>query len=411
MGRPWRRVFAGLAIAALGAAPSPPDRRVDPAEMAAQLRAAERDHAAGLAAAQQNTAAALAAQHRADALADARVAAAARLRVAEDDTEVAAERMAELADQRRTAQARLAQQAANLGPLLPLIERLALYPLETLLAIPADPEQTLRGVTVLAGITHDMERQAETLTHERVVMARLSAAMAVQAPGLAAARLEQATQAAALDVQISQARQTMTAAEQAAQQAARDAAAAAGREGTLREMVARLDAEQAQAAALARRRRTDAGHALPHALADAPGPGRFGMGGSVGGGRVGAPVAGSVLHAFGSASEAGPVSGISFQPPPAARVVAPCAGRSMFAGPFRSYGLLLIVDCGGGYLFVLAGLARLDTQVGRAVRAGEPVGAMAAWNPAGVGSRPVLYVELRRDGVAIDPAPFLRAHG
>ncbi len=116
------------------------------------------------------------------------------------------------------------------------------------------------------------------------------------------------------------------------------------------------------------------------------------------------------MRAFGAQTEAGPASGISFVAPPKARVVSPCGGRVVFAGPFRSFGLLMIVDCGGGYHFVLSGLDRLDAQVGQPVQPGEPVGVMPAWNPQGAGeTRPSLYVELRKDGVPINPAPFLRA--
>jgi len=53
-----------------------------------------------------------------------------------------------------------------------------------------------------------------------------------------------------------------------------------------------------------------------------------------------------------------------------------CGGRVVFAAPFRSYGLLLIVDCGGGYHVVMAGFQKLDAAVGQLVRAGEPVGSM-----------------------------------
>jgi septal ring factor EnvC (AmiA/AmiB activator) len=81
----------------------------------------------------------------------------------------------------------------------------------------------------------------------------------------------------------------------------------------------------------------------------------------------------------------------------------------VFAAPFRSYGLLLIVDCGAGYDFVLAGLERLDVQVGRQVQAGEPVGAMAGWDPHTPGDRPALYLELRHDSRPVNPAPWLKA--
>ena len=107
----------------------------------------------------------------------------------------------------------------------------------------------------------------------------------------------------------------------------------------------------------------------------------------------------------------GPASGISYQAPPEARVVSICSGHVVFAAPFRSYGLLLIVDCGGGYHAVLAGFDKLDVKVGQNVAAGEPVGVMPNWQPAAAGERPTLYVELRRDSQPVNPAPWLKASG
>ena len=72
---------------------------------------------------------------------------------------------------------------------------------------------------------------------------------------------------------------------------------------------------------------------------------------------------------------------------------------------FRSYGLLLIVDCGDGYHFVLAGLDRLDASAGQRVLAGEPVGT-AGWAAEQAAGVP-LYLELRRNGQPVDPALVL----
>jgi septal ring factor EnvC (AmiA/AmiB activator) len=124
-----------------------------------------------------------------------------------------------------------------------------------------------------------------------------------------------------------------------------------------------------------------------------------------------APVAGRVVRDFGDHTDAGPANGVSYQAPPSARVVSPCGGKVVFSGPFRSYGLLLIIDCGGGYRFVLAGLDRLDTPVGRQVQAGEPVGVMPNWDPRTPGDRPTLYMELRRGSQTVDPAPWLKGKG
>jgi murein hydrolase activator len=128
-------------------------------------------------------------------------------------------------------------------------------------------------------------------------------------------------------------------------------------------------------------------------------------------GQLAIPVAGTIVRSWGQPTEGGPATGVSYHAPPSARVVAPCGGRVVFAAPFRSYGLLLIVDCGAGYHVVLAGLDRLDARVGQQVAAGEPIGVMPAWQPGASGSRPALYVELRHDGQPVNPAPWLRASG
>ena len=82
----------------------------------------------------------------------------------------------------------------------------------------------------------------------------------------------------------------------------------------------------------------------------------------------------------------------------------------VFAGPFRSYGQLLIINADGGYHMVLAGLSQIDVQLGQFVLAGEPVGTM---NPApkstarpAQSSAPYLYVEFRKDGRPVDPDPW-----
>jgi septal ring factor EnvC (AmiA/AmiB activator) len=72
---------------------------------------------------------------------------------------------------------------------------------------------------------------------------------------------------------------------------------------------------------------------------------------------------------------------------------------------------LTILDCGGGTHAVLAGFERLDARAGQSVRAGAPVGVMPGWDPRGGGAKPLLYVELRRDGQPVDPTPYLRAKG
>jgi septal ring factor EnvC (AmiA/AmiB activator) len=115
------------------------------------------------------------------------------------------------------------------------------------------------------------------------------------------------------------------------------------------------------------------------------------------------PVAGEIVFGFGAAN-APPARelGIGFIGSAGAAVSAPAAGQVAFAGTFRGYGDIVIIEHGGGQHSLLIGLARLDVVVGQAVLAGEPVGLLGD-DPA-----PTLYLELRRAGDAIDPRTGLR---
>ena len=75
----------------------------------------------------------------------------------------------------------------------------------------------------------------------------------------------------------------------------------------------------------------------------------------------------------------------------------------------------MIINTGGGYHVLLAGMERIDVQLGQFVLAGEPVAVMASQRLASVGAvamgviQPVLYIEFRKDGTSIDPAPWWAA--
>jgi septal ring factor EnvC (AmiA/AmiB activator) len=411
-------LFALIALTAVAAHPARPAKE-DAARR--ELQQAERARAAEQAAQQEAAARAAAAAAETRRLTEDRIAAAARLRRAEDATADLAARMDELAAQRRKAEADLAARAETMQPLLPLIERLSLFPAETLLAVPARAEDTLRGVLVLRGLAGQLGQEAVALRREQARLASATAAMEAEAPRLAAAQTKQQTEAAALDRQIAATEAGRRQAEGEAAAAAQRAAAEAARAETLHGMVVELDAqrraEQARAreeALLAERQKhADAAAAARQRQADLARPAGLGTIASAAQphGQLTAPVAGTIVRAWGDATDAGPATGISYRAPPAARVVAACSGRVAFAAPFRSYGLLLIVDCGGGYHAVLAGFDRLDVKVGQAVSAGEPVGVMPGWEPGAAGGRPALYVELRRDGQPVNPAPWLRASG
>lgn len=118
------------------------------------------------------------------------------------------------------------------------------------------------------------------------------------------------------------------------------------------------------------------------------------------------PVAGSLAAKYGEAADptdsAGlRTKGITIKAAASAQVIAPFDGVIAFAGPFRGYGQLLIIEHSEGYHTLLAGLGRIDAEVGSRVLAGEPLGVMEG------AAASLLYVELRRDGQPINPLPWL----
>ncbi len=120
------------------------------------------------------------------------------------------------------------------------------------------------------------------------------------------------------------------------------------------------------------------------------------------------PVAGRVVGAYGQRAAKGLTrKGIDIETRGRAQVVAPFDGEVVFAGPFRGYGRILIIDHGEGYHSLLAGLEEIDGIPGHRVIAGEPVGKMGD----GGAERPVLYMEFRRDGQPINPLPWLARNG
>jgi septal ring factor EnvC (AmiA/AmiB activator) len=123
------------------------------------------------------------------------------------------------------------------------------------------------------------------------------------------------------------------------------------------------------------------------------------------------PSQGKRTRSFGARDDTGGKSeGISIETRAEAQITAPSDGWVIYAGQFRSYGQLLIINAGGGYHILLAGLDQIYTNVGQFVLAGEPVAAMSKAPPQDASSaqsrNPVLYIEFRKDARPFDPDPW-----
>ena len=303
-------------------------------------------------------------------------AAGARLWQTEERMAIAWAKHDALVFRRDQAQAGADAALASIAPLVPALIRAQRLPLASVLVAPVPPAVSLRGYAVLRVWTRHASHQLRAYTAQRDDLASQADAVAAALPRLAQlAHLQQAESAA-----VDRALQQLRAERQAARDATEEQAAAAARRAA--EEAARATNVRAAVGVVTR--------------PSAAGPGR---------GII--PVAGQVVRRWGEPTDGGPATGVTFRPPPGARVVAPCGGRVVFAAPFRSYGLLLILDCGGGMHAVLAGFGRIDATAGLVVPAGEVVGTMPSIDAANGRNRGSLYLELRRGGQPVDPGGFL----
>ncbi|WP_234900359.1 murein hydrolase activator EnvC family protein [Rhizobium skierniewicense] len=130
-------------------------------------------------------------------------------------------------------------------------------------------------------------------------------------------------------------------------------------------------------------------------------------------GKLAMPVSGDVLRKFGDADGTGHFSkGIVVATGPEALVTAPADGFVVFAGEFRSYGRMIILNAGDGYHLVLTGMDNVRTRQGMFVFSGEPIASMGAKRVASAAAlaletdKPTLYIEFRKDGVPVDSQPW-----
>jgi murein hydrolase activator len=131
-------------------------------------------------------------------------------------------------------------------------------------------------------------------------------------------------------------------------------------------------------------------------------------------GKIEYPVQGDKLKQFGDDNGlGGTLDGLAIATAADSNVISSVDGRVEFAGLFRSYGQLLILNVGEGYLVLLAGMNQISVEIGQSIRAGEPLGHMGK-GPSSVAligsetnnAQPVLYIEFRKNNNPVDPAPW-----
>ncbi len=338
-----------------------------------------------------------------------------------------------LVDEQSKQISKLNSRRADVGRLLGALQNLSRKPPELLLVRPGAAIDTARSASLLTAVLPALRTQTEALKREVAVVldfrAKLESERTIYGAELDAMRGDR-TKLDSLRSQREADRARLLSESQAADAKARELAAEAR---DIKELLAKLEVEDKRRQKLARlpgpRPKPDfttppilaqntqkpaptASPALRPAQQATPPrqsvailrPTVRPITGALG--ALMLPVRGEVITQFGQLVPSGAARGISIKSRPDAQVVAPYAGRVVFAGPFRSMGQTLIISHGEGYHSVLAGFSRIDARKDQLITAGEPVGVMG---PQGASEGSTLYVEIRKGGEPVNPLPWLSA--
>jgi len=339
---------------------------------------------------------------------------AVRLRGVESKIAATEDRLRPLDDNERTIRKSLESRRAVIGEVLAALQRIGRRPPPALIATPEDALQSVRTAMVLGAVLPNMHQEVEALANDLSDLVALRKKIDVEREQLGSEIASLDGERARMSALVEE-RQKLLADKESALEAERARAGGLARDvDNLKDLITKL--EQSLDPATRETREAARSDSRP-ALSAFRDPGRLAPAVAFASlrGQVPIPVNGVKLKDFGAPDGSGGAEkGLSIATRAGAQVTAPADGWVVYAGSFRSYGQLLILNVGGGYHVLLAGMERISVDLGQFVLTGEPVALMgngshiAAILATG-SSQPVLYVEFRKDGVPVDPGPWWAA--
>jgi len=313
----------------------------------------------------------------------------------------AEEQLMILADETRSAGQALGSDQADLEDLLMALMTFSARRPPALAASPEDAGGAIRAAILMSEAAPELAQRADELSARIATLNRLAEQTRAERSDLdlALSALEpRRMEIAALAEEKRRARGRLDREAEAARARASRLAADAG---TLRELLDGLARQAPPPPSLKPAAPTPAAPAPARSGSAPPSPPAQVRPAAAGGPL--APAVGARLRGFGQTRDGERHEGLTLGTRAGAGVIAPMDARVQFSGPFRSYGLMTILDVGGGVLVVMSGLDALYPEAGQQVKAGEPIGRMAQRSsPA-----PELYLEVRRNGQPTDPERWL----
>ena len=349
---------------------------------------------------------------------------AAKVRNVEGRIADAESRLGDLDTREQTIRGSLQSRRSEIVEVLAALQRAGRRAPPALLVSPEDALQSLRTAIMLGSVVPEMRAQSVKLVTDLNELVTVRKTIAAERDQLATDRDGLRVDQTRLASLVEERQKQQSAAEQNMQAEAARALELSRKVDDLQSLIAKMeqDLQSAAKAAAAAKAATEKAAAAAASgkpnLAALKDPGRLSpaIAFASAKGLLALPVNGTRIRDYGGSNGAGGTEkGISLATRAGAQVTTPCDGWVVYAGPFRSYGQLLILNAGGGYHVLIAGMERISVNIGQFVLTGEPIATMGTTSRiasilATSVSRPVLYVEFRKDGTPIDPGPWWAAN-
>jgi murein hydrolase activator len=343
---------------------------------------------------------------------------AAGIRAAEGRIAAGEGRLAQLGATEASIRKSLDSRRDVIGQILATLQRMGRRPPPAMLVRPEDALSSLRAAMLLGSVVPEMRGEAESLAGELNDLVRVRGEATAEREGLSRNLLALSMEQNRMTLLVDERQKRQSEAEKQLDSERRHAVDLSKQADSLKDLIAKLERGLDSTSRAARN--AQEGRALGETRSDLAAlkdPGRLGpaVAFAAAKGVLPVPVNGVKSRDFGAPDgSGGSEKGISIATRQGAQVTAPCDGWVVYAGPYRSYGKLLILNAGGGYHVVLAGMDRISVDIGQFVLTGEPIAAMgsgpqvasAAVTGASGSSQPVLYIEFRKDGSPVDPNPW-----
>ncbi len=344
---------------------------------------------------------------------------AQRIRDLEIEIEQTQGRLLQLKDNEDAVRESLNERKAVLSEVLMALQRIGKRPPPALAVRPKDALAAVRSAILLNAVMPEIRTEAEALAADLNELTRLHASIEKESKRLQSDAARMSEESVRIEILLAEKRREIEKTEETLAGELRRAQELAEQATSLKELIGQIEQEIESARKAAvdardaaqRQREKDRGipdnpfadnNRLAPAISFADAKGKLPL-----------PVRGTLLQDFGDADGfGGEASGQSLATAAGAIVTAPNDGWIVFAGEFRSYGQLLILNAGDGYHVLIAGMDRIDVQLGQFVLTGEPIGRMGTKQLASTANvalgweQPVLYIEFRKNDSPINPQPW-----